>query len=84
MSQYLIQNYFNASTAHLNLHRARLLFRWLAIPWMQSELDSYIFLHNNSRRRADRHKVLPHGIPADIFEHATDYGMQDFRVGYTI
>ncbi|KAJ7192320.1 hypothetical protein GGX14DRAFT_578188 [Mycena pura] len=29
---------------------------------------------------SDRNKILPHGVPIDIFENAEDYGALDFRV----
>ncbi|KAF8056048.1 hypothetical protein FPV67DRAFT_1566782 [Lyophyllum atratum] len=41
----------------------KLVFRWLAIPWLQAELDLWTSRYNSSPRRADKHKILPHGIP---------------------
>ncbi|KAJ7882973.1 hypothetical protein B0H14DRAFT_3082462 [Mycena olivaceomarginata] len=37
-----------------------LVFRWVFIPWLQKEL-------NNTAKRADRNKVLPHGAPNDMY-----------------
>ncbi|KAF8059518.1 hypothetical protein FPV67DRAFT_1564953 [Lyophyllum atratum] len=34
-----------------------------AIPWLQAELDLWTSRYNSSPRRADKHKILPHGIP---------------------
>lgn len=58
----------------------RLIFRWLAIPWIQKELDAYKFRVNTSARRADRKKVLPSGIPDVIFENPGKYDAVEFMV----
>jgi hypothetical protein len=59
---------------------ARLVFRWLAIPWLQKEADSYIYSHNTSRRRANRRKILPNGIPDVMFENPESVDARDFKV----
>ncbi|KDR65144.1 hypothetical protein GALMADRAFT_1330174 [Galerina marginata CBS 339.88] len=56
----------------------KLVFRWLAVPWIQAELDAWMRRFNGSPRRADKHKVLPKGIPDLIASkphlyHSTDY-----------
>jgi hypothetical protein len=35
---------------------------------------------NNTAKRADRNKVLPHGVLNDMYEHPEDYGVLDFKV----
>lgn len=50
------------------------------IPWLQRELDSYRERVNNTAKRADRNKVLPHGVPNDMYERPVDYGVLDFKV----
>ena len=57
-----------------------LTFRWLFIPYIQAELDAYVDRINNTRKRADRNKILPHGPPKEIFEHPERYGALDFKV----
>ncbi|KZP15177.1 hypothetical protein FIBSPDRAFT_912633 [Athelia psychrophila] len=57
-----------------------LLFRWLAIPWMQVELDIWMAHRNHSKPRADKHKILPHGIPDIIRAKPQRYGSYDFKV----
>ncbi|KAJ7214558.1 hypothetical protein GGX14DRAFT_550501 [Mycena pura] len=57
-----------------------LVFRWVFIPWLQKELDSYRDRVNNTAKRADKNKVLPHGVPSDMYEHPGDYGVLDFKV----
>ncbi|KAL0945784.1 hypothetical protein HGRIS_012072 [Hohenbuehelia grisea] len=57
-----------------------LIFRWLAVPWMQKELDEWVIMRNNSLPRANKHKVLPHGIPAMIRLHPELYGTTDFKI----
>ena len=56
------------------------MFRWLAIPFVQGELDSYLFQHNESIPRANHHKILPHGAPHDIFHFPADYNALDYKV----
>jgi hypothetical protein len=62
------------------LIQCSLLFRWLFIPYIQAELDSYVERINNSKKRADRNKVLPHGVPNDIANSPERYGCLDFKV----
>ncbi|KAJ7611100.1 hypothetical protein DFH06DRAFT_1308571 [Mycena polygramma] len=57
-----------------------LVFRWVFIPWLQTELDRYVDRINNTAKRADRNKILPHGVPNDICEHPADYGVLDFKI----
>ncbi|KAG6848989.1 hypothetical protein H0H93_012194 [Arthromyces matolae] len=61
-----------------------LLFRWIFIPWMQKELDAYRERVNNSKKRADRNKILPHGVPNDIFERPEHYGCLDFKISIEV
>lgn len=73
---------FQTSMRHLKLteYCGRLVFRWLAIPWLQKEADSYVYNHNTSRRRANRRKILPNGIPDAIFENPELVDTCDFKV----
>ncbi|KAI9450579.1 hypothetical protein F5148DRAFT_1019601 [Russula earlei] len=59
---------------------SRLVFHWLAIPWLQAELDAWTWRFNSSPRRADKHKLLPQGIPNIIHAKPHLYGSQDFKV----
>jgi hypothetical protein len=63
-------------TGHCN----RLVFHWLAIPWLQKAADSYVYDHNTSRRRASRHKVLPNEILDVMFENLEIVNALDFKV----
>ncbi|KAG1853232.1 hypothetical protein C8R48DRAFT_675899 [Suillus tomentosus] len=58
----------------------RLIFRWVFIPWLQRELDGYKDRVNNSAKRRDRNKVLPHGVPNLIYESPEDFGALDFKI----
>jgi hypothetical protein len=60
----------------------RLVFRWLFIPFLQTELDAWADIVNNSRKRADRNKILPHGVPNDIYFNPERFGCLDFKVHY--
>ncbi|KAI5999092.1 hypothetical protein EDD15DRAFT_2386441 [Pisolithus albus] len=57
-----------------------MVFRWVFIPWLQVELNNYQDRINNSRKRRDKRKVLPHGIPELIYTCPGDYGALDFKV----
>ncbi|KAJ7191511.1 hypothetical protein GGX14DRAFT_506825 [Mycena pura] len=70
----------NKGWYHPNILLESLVFRFVFIPWLQAELDAYIQRLNNSQKRADRNKILPHGVPNDIFENAEEYGALDFKV----
>ncbi|KAF9562244.1 hypothetical protein CPC08DRAFT_742208 [Agrocybe pediades] len=58
-----------------------LVFRWLFIPFLQSELDAYADRVNYTRKRSDRNKILPHGIPMDIQMSPRTFGCLDFKIG---
>ncbi|KIK77025.1 hypothetical protein PAXRUDRAFT_168071 [Paxillus rubicundulus Ve08.2h10] len=47
---------------------------------LQQELDNYQSRINNTRKRCDKKKVLPHGIPELTHTCAADYGALDFKV----
>ncbi|KZT53393.1 hypothetical protein CALCODRAFT_440209, partial [Calocera cornea HHB12733] len=57
-----------------------LVFYWLFIPYLQSELDCWVHSVNYSSKRHDKNKILPQGRPQLIFEHATRFGTLDFGV----
>jgi len=57
-----------------------LVFRWLAIPWIQAELDSWVFQRNFTAPCADKNKILPHGVPAIIRSNPSWFGSFDFKV----
>ncbi|KAF8149133.1 hypothetical protein B0H34DRAFT_758164 [Crassisporium funariophilum] len=56
------------------------VFRWIFIPFLQTELNAWKDLVNNTKKRADRNKVLPHGVPNDIHFFPTRYGCLDFKI----
>lgn len=60
----------------------RLVFRWLAIPWLQQEANSYVYNHNTSRRRASCHKILPNSIPDAMFENPELVDARNFKVSW--
>lgn len=61
-----------------------LVFRWIFIPWLQAEMDAYRDRVNSTRKRKDKNKVLPHGVPNDMFENSEDYGALDFKVIFSL
>ncbi|KAH8100012.1 hypothetical protein BXZ70DRAFT_907606 [Cristinia sonorae] len=58
----------------------KLVFLWLALPWLQAEMDSWVDQFNSTQRRSVQSKGLPHGIPNDIAEHPEEYGGRDFKI----
>lgn len=73
------------SSAHLLINLIvtlppSMVFRWVFIPWLQRELDNYTHRVNNTAKRTDRNKILPHGIPNHIYESPETYGALDFKV----
>ncbi|EDR02202.1 uncharacterized protein LACBIDRAFT_332541 [Laccaria bicolor S238N-H82] len=57
-----------------------LVFRWLAIPWLQSELDKWVIVRNRTPPRANTKKVLPHGIPELMREKPEQFGALNFKI----
>ncbi|KAF8232648.1 hypothetical protein L208DRAFT_1271005, partial [Tricholoma matsutake] len=58
----------------------KLVFRWLAIPWLQAELNAWMCRFNSSPCQADKHKLLPQGIPDIIHAKPHLFGSKDFKV----
>ncbi|KAG1795371.1 uncharacterized protein HD556DRAFT_1213380, partial [Suillus plorans] len=56
------------------------VFRWLAIPWLQAELDAWAHRRNHNAPRRDKNKILPHGIPAIIRAKPHEFNSLDFKV----
>ncbi|KAJ7576955.1 hypothetical protein C8J56DRAFT_1114407 [Mycena floridula] len=59
----------------------QLIFRWLAIPWLQAELDVWRTTRNCSKKRSDKHKILPQAIPDVIHSKPERYGHRSFMIG---
>ncbi|KAG2359356.1 hypothetical protein BDR07DRAFT_1292544 [Suillus spraguei] len=66
--------YDTGNTLHM------MVFHWVFIPWLQQELNAYRDRVNNTAKRRDRNKVLPHGVPNLIYETPEDFGALDFKV----
>ncbi|KAG2033434.1 hypothetical protein BDR03DRAFT_1014290 [Suillus americanus] len=47
---------------------------------LQQELNAYRDRVNNTAKRRDRNKVLPHGVPNLIYGSPKDFGALDFKV----
>ena len=80
--RYVVRLYVR--TPKLTRHCNRLVFRWLAIPWLQKAADSYVYDHNTSRRRANRRKALPNEVPDVMFENPEIVNALDFKVSQFI
>ncbi|EIN10041.1 hypothetical protein PUNSTDRAFT_66483 [Punctularia strigosozonata HHB-11173 SS5] len=57
-----------------------LVFRWLAIPFIQTELDGYVARRNTTLKRANPKKALPNGRPDMIFEKPERYNTVNFGI----
>ncbi|KIL56954.1 hypothetical protein M378DRAFT_16621 [Amanita muscaria Koide BX008] len=57
-----------------------LVFRWLAVPWLQAEIDKWVQKYNTSSRRANKRKILPKGIPDVIHRKPERFGSQNFQL----
>ncbi|KZO89549.1 hypothetical protein CALVIDRAFT_569823 [Calocera viscosa TUFC12733] len=51
-----------------------LLFRWLAIPMLQEDLNRFARIHNHSKPRRDNKKSMPAEIPNVLMEQPDEYG----------
>ncbi|KAJ3870327.1 hypothetical protein EV359DRAFT_59244 [Lentinula novae-zelandiae] len=60
-----------------------LVFRWVFIPWLQKELDAFRHRVNNFKKRRDKNKILPQGIPNEIVDRPNAFQVMDFRVKVT-
>jgi hypothetical protein len=69
---------------NINHCHFRMVFRWVFIPWLQRELDAYRDRVNNTAKRRDRNKVLPHGVPNLIYNTPEDFGALDFKVRHHV
>ncbi|KAF8073679.1 hypothetical protein FPV67DRAFT_1410551 [Lyophyllum atratum] len=58
----------------------KLMFQWIAIPWLQTKLDEWVQLRNRTAPRANKHKVLPHGIPILIRQKPAAFNALDFKI----
>jgi hypothetical protein len=57
-----------------------LLFRWIAIPWLQAEINKWVNFKNKTAPRASRHKILPQGVPTLIRSCPHLFNAIDFKV----
>lgn len=64
----------------LNTDYSSLVFRWIAIPFVQVQLDLWLVHRNKTKPRKDRHKVTPHGIPELLRAKPDFFGIVDFKV----
>ncbi|KAI9434815.1 hypothetical protein H4582DRAFT_1818292, partial [Lactarius indigo] len=57
-----------------------LVFRFVFIPFMQREVDAWVHQRNWTKRRADRKKVLPNGIPMIILQKPHKWKAADYKI----
>ncbi|KAH9927320.1 uncharacterized protein B0H18DRAFT_926645 [Fomitopsis serialis] len=56
-----------------------LTFRYVFIPYLQRETDAWVHLQNWTKRRADRKKVLPNGIPMLVMQKPHKFNAADYK-----
>ncbi len=59
-----------------------LVFRFIFIPFIQREVDAWVYQRNWTKRRSDRKKVLPNGIPMIILQKPHKWKAADYKVYY--
>lgn len=59
-----------------------LIFRFVFIPFIQREVDAWVHQRNWTKRRADRKKVLPNGIPMLILQKPHIWKAADYKVWF--
>ncbi|KAE9393107.1 hypothetical protein BT96DRAFT_999737 [Gymnopus androsaceus JB14] len=74
-----VPGYENVFQEGVNL--GLLTFRWLAIPWIQAEIDGWANLCNSTAPRRHKYKILLHGPPMLIKMRPQDFNVKDFKVG---
>jgi hypothetical protein len=57
-----------------------LVFRFIFIPFIQREVDAWVHQRNWTKRRSDRKKVLPNGIPMIILQKPHKWKAADYKV----
>ncbi|KAH9009812.1 hypothetical protein EDB84DRAFT_1545636 [Lactarius hengduanensis] len=57
-----------------------LIFRFVFIPFIQKEVDAWVHQRNWTKRRADRKKVLPNGIPMLILQKPHRWNAADYKI----
>ncbi|KAF8212819.1 hypothetical protein K438DRAFT_2167776 [Mycena galopus ATCC 62051] len=60
--------------------RRRTQINRLFKPSVLTELNSYRDRINKTANARNRNKILPHGVPHDMYEHPNDYGVLDLKV----
>ena len=66
------------------IHCYSFVFRWIGIPWLQAEIDEWVRYKNRNSPRANKNKILPHGIPSLIRAKPQRYNALDFKVNVTL
>ncbi|KZT55411.1 hypothetical protein CALCODRAFT_405924, partial [Calocera cornea HHB12733] len=58
-----------------------LLFRWLAVPMIQHDLDRFALIHNVSKPRKNSKKKMPAEIPTVLMENPEQFGLfRDYKI----
>ncbi|KAI9428955.1 hypothetical protein BJY52DRAFT_1208165 [Lactarius psammicola] len=57
-----------------------LIFCFVFIPFIQQEVDAWVHQRNWTKRRADRKKALPNGVPMLILQKPHKWGAADYKI----
>lgn len=57
-----------------------MVFHFLAIPWMQRELDDFVMRYNSFKPRFDRHRIGPNEAPDVLYSLPLTFDTMDFKV----
>ncbi|KAJ6504737.1 hypothetical protein C8R47DRAFT_1038046 [Mycena vitilis] len=80
----LFQRGVNDGLYDVGVQLENLIFRWIAIPFVQIQLDIWVRHRNETKPRKDKHKVTPHGIPALLRAKPDFFGLVDFKIPVTV
>lgn len=78
--EILLDEGLSSDIFHREVYDEVMVFRWLFIPWLQTELDSWKNYFNTTPKRADKNKILPHGRPDLIFTHPATFNAKDYGI----
>ena len=66
-----------------NKYYHRLVFHWIAILYLQFEMDLWVESRNETPKQVDKHKILPHGIPNLIHAKPECFNAKNFMVCFS-
>ena len=79
LEKYVFVVFFNVLEVECVIYQS-LVFQWLAIPWLQIEINKWVRVYNSSPRQVNKNKSLPHGIPDLIHAKPEQHKTSSFQM----